>query len=222
MTSAEASAIVSCLSVPRVGTYKAACTPASGEDPHVAALRLYRWNVEVSAAFMAPIHLCEVAIRNAVSEALTAVYGPQWPWSASLRQALPTTTPPNYSPKRDLVKVAQNYATTGKVIPELKFVFWEKMFTSRHDNRLWNPHLRTVLPNLDPNKPIKMLRGEIRASLGEIRILRNRIAHHEPIFGRGLADDLDRLRGLVGHRSSEMRDWLNAVESVTSLMAAKP
>jgi hypothetical protein len=34
--------------------------------------------------------------------------------------------------------------TTGKVIPELKFVFWQKMFTGRHDVRVWDPHLRRV------------------------------------------------------------------------------
>ncbi|WP_246183114.1 hypothetical protein [Mycolicibacterium grossiae] len=43
----------------------------------------------------------------------------------------------------------------GKVIPELKFVFWENLFTRRHDGRLWNRHLRTVLPNLDASQPTK-------------------------------------------------------------------
>jgi len=34
------------------------------------ALKLYAWNAQISAAFFAPLHLCEVVIRNAVSEAI--------------------------------------------------------------------------------------------------------------------------------------------------------
>jgi hypothetical protein len=222
MTPAEAAAIAACLSPQRIATYTNACSPRAGEDQTVAALRLYRWNVEVSAALMVPIHLCEVAIRNAASDALTAVYGPRWPWSRSLAQALPAASARRYSATRDLAATARAHPTTGKVIPELKFVFWEKLFTSRHDQRLWRQHLHTVLPNLDTTKTIATLRNDIRADLGQIRELRNRIAHHEPIFRRQLADDLDALRRLVGYRSTEMRTWLDEVEEVTELIAAQP
>lgn len=221
MTPAEAVAIAACLSVPRLATYMTACNPVQGEDATVAALRLYRWNIEISAALMVPIHLCEVAIRNAVSDALTKVYGPQWPWSPGFAQALPNPHR-GYSPRRDLATVAQAQPTTGKVIPELKFVFWEKMFTTRHDGRLWNQYLNSVLPNLDRSKTVAQLRDGIRTDLGEIRILRNRIAHHEPIFTRQLANDFARLRRVIEHRSAEMRDWLDTAEAVTRVIAAKP
>ena len=64
--------------------------------------------------------------------------------------------------------------------------------------------------------------GDIRAKLGEVRVLRNRIAHHEPIFNRRHIDDLATMRALVGYKSTEMQDWLDAVEAVTALVATKP
>lgn len=221
MTPAEAAAIAACISTQRIATYTGACTPRGREDHTVAALRLYRWNIEVSAALMVPIHLCEVAIRNAAADALAAVYGPRWPWSPSLAQALPTARQ-SYSAAHDLAATARAQPTTGKVIPELKFVFWEKLFTSRHDGRLWRHHLHASLPNLDQTKTIATLRNDIRADLGEVRTVRNRIAHHEPIFSRQLSDDLDRLRRLVGYRSAEMRAWLDEVETATALINAGP
>jgi hypothetical protein len=81
MTPTDAAAISACLSVPRMSTYLAACRPDPSEDVTVAALGLYRWNVELSAALMVPIHLCEITLRNAASDAIEAVYGARWPWS---------------------------------------------------------------------------------------------------------------------------------------------
>lgn len=156
---------------------------------------------------MAPLHICEVVIRNAVSDALTAVYGANWPWSSVFEASLPSPTG-SYNPRTDLRSNRVRHATPGKVIPELKFVFWQKMFTSRFDVRLWNPHLRNVLPNLDPTKTVAQLRQEIYTDLEHVRLLRNRIAHHEPIFRRNLRDDLDKVAALVRCRCKLTADWM--------------
>lgn len=92
-----------------------------------------------------------------------------------------------FNPTKDLITARQNKATTGSVIPEFKFVFWQTMFTSRFDVRIWDPHLRAVMPHLDPSKTVQQLRGLIYTELEQLRKLRNRIAHHEPIFMRTLA-----------------------------------
>ena len=42
-------------------------------------------------------------------------------------------TPPSLRPKRDVISAWLNQRTTGKVIPELKFAFWQNIFTNRHD-----------------------------------------------------------------------------------------
>lgn len=108
------------------------------------------------------------------------------------------------------------------MIAELKFAFWESIFTSRHDTRLWTPHLRRVFPNVDNTMSVAQVRSDIRARLGHIRIVRNRIAHHEPIFERPIVDHLERIRTLVEHRSRTMLAWLDDVETVTALLANKP
>jgi hypothetical protein len=181
----------------------------------------YAWNAQASAALLAPLHICEVVIRNSVSDALEMVYGAMWPWSSGFEQSLPAPGI-GYSPRRDLQDVRKIQTSTGKVIPELKFVFWQKMFTSRHDNRLWNTHLTHVLPNLDPAKPVGQLRLEIYDSLEEIRKLRNRIAHHEPIFTRNLSGDLQRIVGLVGVRCKVTARWMMSNQQASAIIAQRP
>ena len=121
-------AVKNSLSLPRIGTYEAALDSAGNPITSRQALHLYAWNAQVSAALMAPLHICEVVVRNAVSDALEAVYGQNWPRSVGFEQSLPAPHY-GYSQLKDVRAACRAHNTTGKVIPELKFVFWQKMFT---------------------------------------------------------------------------------------------
>lgn len=116
-------------SSPRLQTYENAVGKTLECSPD--ALDLYMWNAKVSGAMLTQLHICEVVVRNAVSEALSSVYGPKWPRNTTFVRSLPTTTrPSNYSQKVDLLRTRERFDTTGKVIPELKFVFWQKMLNN--------------------------------------------------------------------------------------------
>lgn len=212
---ADAQAIRAALSQPRTQTY---LTAAGGDLER--ALKLYCWNARISAALMVPAHFAEVTTRNAAADALEAVYGPRWPWSASFERSLQSPQRV-YSPKRDLLSVRGRYATAGKVIAELKFAFWESLFTSRHDTRLWSPHIASVFPEA-PAMPPASLRDRVNKDLETIRRLRNRIAHHEPILSRNLLDDLNRMLDLVELRSRPTATWVRAMEEATVVLGERP
>ncbi|MDN5804393.1 MAG: hypothetical protein L0H26_07395 [Microlunatus sp.] len=212
---ANAAQIVEALSAPRLTKYCAA-EPVLDE-----ALELYAWNAQVSAALMVPAHFAEVVTRNAVSEALTSVYGERWPWSSVFEFSLPSPHSPAYNPRRDLQSVRGKHPTTGKVIADLKFVFWQKMFTARHDGRVWRHPILSLFPNAAEGDPVK-LRQRLYDDLEHIRRLRNRVAHHEPVIGRNLGDDLARMLELVAIRSAETGAWLNLIEQASSAIAARP
>ena len=142
-------------------------------------------------------------------------YGANWPWSPGFERSLPVPVRGAYNPRSDLDFHRRRQPTTGKIIPELKFVFWQKMFTSRYDARLWNPHLMRVLPNLDRTKTVSQLRADIYDDLEHVRTLRNRIAHHEPVFKRNLSGDLDKVTNLIRFRCNTTANWMLASQWVT-------
>ncbi|WP_341961004.1 hypothetical protein [Pseudomonas sp. RC10] len=187
-----------------------------------AGLKLYAWNARVSGTLLVPLHICEVVIRNAVADALEAMHGPQWPWNPGFERSLPRLGGPGYDAVSDLQNVRKKVATTGQVIAELKFVFWEKMFTSRHDHRIWNAHLRRVMPNLDDTKTIAENRKRIFEDLNKIRLLRNRIAHHEPIFARDLRGDFQRVQQLIAARCEISASWLFVEQQVIDTLKCRP
>lgn len=211
--------IKAALSAARLGTFEAAILPPG--PVLTGALALYAWNAQVSAAMLAPLHMCEVVIRNAVSEALATVYGPQWPWSHVFEASLPNPRV-GFNARRELMRSRAHQLSTGKVIAELKMVFWQKMFTARFDTRIWNPHLRTVMPYLDQIKTVQDLRRLIHTDLEQLRELRNRIAHHEPIFKRTLVSDFTKIQELIAFRCPTTSAWMVKNQQAQALIATKP
>ena len=203
------------LSAPRSSTY----TAATGGDT-IKAVELYGWNARVSAAFMIPAHFAEISTRNAAADVLERVYGPRWPWNTTFEASLPNTG--RYNPRQDLQKTRYWNQTTGKVIAELKFVFWQKLFTGRNDVRLWEPHIAWAFPHSAASMPAASLRDRIYQDLDNLRNLRNRIAHHEPVFTRNLLADLTRTIDLIELRNRSTSDWVRAMEDVTAVIAERP
>jgi hypothetical protein len=217
LSQAQVHAVFAALSQPRISRYLVACA-----SDQARALALYRWNAQASAAFMVPMHICEITLRNAIVGAIQDVYGVQWyvPGSA-FERSLPK---PNagYSPARDLHRSRKNQPSAGKVIPELKFMFWVSMLTARHDARLWRPYLAKHFPALPVGLSASAGRLLLHSRLDDIRKLRNRLAHHEPVFDRILVDEYEKIADVVRWVSPETMNWLSGFESVTRILRQRP
>lgn len=204
------------LSTARFSTYLEAKQECSQ-----AAFNLYQWNLQVSSAMLAPLHVFEVTLRNALSEALEEIHGERWPWSEGFLRSLPNP-PRGYSQEKDLRQTARNHDTTGKVIADLKFAFWDKILAKRFGAPIWKNKLRTVFPNAPRELSGDNLRKEIQLYTNDIRKLRNRIAHHEPIFQRQLDRDLRNMLTIISWRNYETMQWLEGIQQVSGILAERP
>lgn len=218
----QSNSIKDSLSAARIGTYENALGGLASVQRTEKALKLYMWNAQISAAFFVPLHVCEVITRNAVSEVLETVYGARWPWSPGFERSLPNPAH-GYKPKVDLMTVTRNQTTTGKVIPELKFVFWQKMLTGRFDSRLWSNHILTAFPHAAAQGlNAGQLRQNLYNDLETVRKLRNRIAHHEPIISRNLEDDFATIKRLIAYRCQHSLEWMQNNQMLLPLLTLKP
>lgn len=204
------------LSGPRFGTY---LREMAGDRDK--AMQLYAWNTEISAAFYVTLQFAEVAVRNGAVEAIEIEFGPNWHLNRGFSHTLRVMRR-GYQPRDDLSACARRLPTAGKVVAELKFAFWQHLFVTGQDARLWLPHFQTVFPGSDPAKPIPRRRTDMFDTIEKIREFRNRIAHHEPIFGRNLVEEKDRIRSVVAWRRPGSAAWLDSIETVTGLLARRP
>jgi hypothetical protein len=203
-----------------MATFEVATGFSAGTD----VLEKYSWHALTSAAFFASLHICEVAVRNGVASALELTYGPDWPWNPTFEHSLPNPRGPNFKPKDELLRARAKMAlgATGKVIAELKFAFWCHMFTSRHQVRIWDAHIRNMFPNLPTGYTPAQARQAIHNELDSLRKFRNRIAHHEPILADPLSHRKASIQTLLNWRCADILAWHLAWETVTPTMAAKP
>lgn len=211
----EQEKIKTVLSPARLSTYENAC------DTIPEALELYQWNANVSGAFLPCLHICEVAIRNAISEVLFKVHGQRWAWEMGFIRTLPNPRR-GYSAKENLEYVGKKFNNVNKIVPEMNFVFWQGMFTARYDNSLWLPHFKDTFGNANCSLGVAVLRASMYKDLEMIRKLRNRIAHHEPIFQKDLLASYQTIIEIVGYRCCATSQWLESNETVLELINNRP
>lgn len=150
------------------------------------AVFLYEKNTALSEALYGVTQAAEVTFRNAVHSALSDAAGPMWFDAMALEELQQTMVS---EAKYELEKSKRN-VTPGAVVAELGLGFWTALLSSKYEKRLWVPHLYKAFPNAwletqdrKGDRHRKAIdRAAIHLRLEEIRNLRNRIAHHEPII----------------------------------------
>lgn len=173
---------------------------AAGGD-RSKGLDLYEWSARMSAAIMHDVGHLEVAVRNAYNGALEARQPGPLHWTEDLGRYFPyrrgtaangTTIDRNDKPRRqvnDATRAAGGpSAPRGKVVAELTFGFWRYLTTRIHDGTLWVPYLRWGFPvGMNATGPVPLSRPVVDGAMGELHMLRNRVAHHEPLLSADLA-----------------------------------
>lgn len=176
------------------------------------ALRLYKENLEISIAFQIPLHFCEIAIRNAVAETLRKAHGRHWPWEPGVTRSLNDWS---LDTLKNAIGTKAKGRGIGSIVANLNFGFLEHMFTEDHSG-LWLYRIRNAFPNLPDNKNSDELRKILKDEINKVRILRNKIAHHERIIEStrdfNPTAELYRISKLIYWRSTAAAEWLKSFE----------
>ena len=98
--------------------------------------------------------------------------------------------------------------TPGRVVAELSFGFWTALTDKRYARSLWVPHLCKAFLHR------RMNHKTAHARLDGIRKLRNRVAHHEPIMSRNLAQDLEEVIETIGWICPTTAAWVDETNTL--------
>ncbi|MGH2410757.1 MAG: hypothetical protein ACRDGS_10365 [Chloroflexota bacterium] len=149
-------------------------------------LARYLWNIRLSESLYPVLQALEVALRNSINTAFAQGSGRQ-DWYDSTRGQFCLD-------QRQRQEVADAKATLtknrkphrpGRVVAELRFGFWTSLFNvayqtgGKRGTRLWPQLLPAVVPSM-PRR--KRTRATISMTLNDVRTLRNRVFHYEPIW----------------------------------------
>jgi len=198
------------LSEPRFEPY----LDAAGDHRH--ALALYVWDGTLAAACLEVARDVEVLLRNAVHRTLRDARPPNALQSWLLDGGL--LAPREIERVRDAVTLARRSRrvdTEDGVVAALPFGFWVRLFGTRYEE-LWRRTLRTAFPHGDGT------RHQIAGLTNRIAQMRNRIAHHEPLFNQPVLDRHDDLLALASAIDSGAGAWIEQRSRVRPTVRARP
>lgn len=201
------------LSSSRLGTYRRS---SAGPDE---AIRLYTWNIEISSAIWSELHAMEVIVRNTMHDTLASGLG-RADWWNHARINFHQVGKDQLSKAQDdaIEACARKHRPTvpEDVVAALSFGFWTGLAghgkTQQYETMLWQPYLHKAFPGYFGT------RGALSADLDIIRKLRNRIAHHEPIFDRNHWGDHLRIVKIAGYIDADAAIYIDTQSRVDSVL----
>jgi len=187
------------------------------------ALALYEENSFLAESFYFPLQSIEVTLRNAFSALFVKKTNvPTWYHATIMVKGRRTDllrAPQRAKVDEEIARLNTENGTKPSwtlkpcdVIASLSFGFWVSLSDSFYKDHLWTSTIG--LHDAFPNFGRRPVRDEIFKRLDSLRRLRNRIAHHEPIFRRDLGLDFSNIVEAVNWINPTAAAWTRSKSKV--------
>ncbi|KGF01836.1 hypothetical protein [Actinomyces sp. S4-C9] len=232
--------VIEGLSVARMYPYMERC---SGNRK--AALNLYRWHGELTAAVQTVLGNTEVVLRNAIDQELQAWNQAQIPGTDSwlLQEPAAPLRSLSAAKRKDALRRAKAQAasrpvehhrycqevTHDDVLAQIMFGMWRDLLPNHlpganpelraniNRARIWNEALCCAFPHVDD------VNGEITFwRVAHLHRLRNRVSHVEPLLNVDVNTQIQEAFDLVASINPVVADWLTGISQVSAVIARRP
>lgn len=184
------------------------------------ALKLYMWNSEISAEIFRVLADVEVFLRNAIDrelQKLNVTLGNDMSWLDDLKQFIPPIRRIEIERAKYFVVADGKPLDHPSIVSQLNFGFWRSFLVRWNKDNLWPNALRFAFPH-SPSRQPEYIFTRVR----HLHVLRNRIAHHEPIHNRDIAHDFQICMEVLNAISPVIAEWSNQNSRVPQVLAEKP
>lgn len=176
------------------------------------AFNLYLYNARLSKAFLFPLHILEVTLRNRMNSIFISEHQQDWPHQISFRSCLSSEALNSL----DTAISRANTHRTDDIVATLSFDFWSNLFRPEYDRDFWQKHMSSLIPSFT------ISRRDFQRKIKDINHFRNRIAHHEPIHHLALRDIHSNILEVLTWLSNETRDWVHHYSSLNQAIMTAP
>lgn len=143
----------------------------------------YQWNTALSEELYPSLAALETALRNTLHDTFTTQQNGNDFWFRSVLE--PKQLREYANAHAGLIQGGLTTSPSGKIVAELNFWFWTSILSNLF-GQLWADSKCALLYMASPNLPsMPNPRYEVSDRCNDIRLLRNRVMHHEPI-SRGM------------------------------------
>lgn len=176
------------------------------------AFNLYLYNARLSKAFLFPLHILEVSLRNRINLLFSKKYRGDWPKDPAFQSIL---TSESLSSLNTAIERA-NTSKTEDIVATLSFDFWSNLFRPDYDRSIWQTQMRNLLPNEN------LTRRTFQNVVKDINRFRNRVAHHEPIHHMDISKFHSTIIDVIGWICVDTQDWVKHHSTVHQVIRTAP
>ncbi len=154
---------------------------SDGDSPDKVLAR-YHANIVLSEAMIPALHYFEISFRNRIDQVFKKYYASEW-----------LTNTPNQLmvSAQDIKKINEIISKVRRenkrlpihddIVAQMTFGFWCSFLHRKYDPVIW--HRKDAIKIIFPNLPrANKKRSYIEHKIFKIKEIRNRIAHHEPVW----------------------------------------
>jgi len=178
------------------------------------------WNIALSEALYPGLAALEVSLRNSIHNAISSDRGTDlWYYEPALLE--PQQLREFSNARFSLFRAHGNHPEIGRIVAELTFGFSVTLLSRNYQHTLWNPNnaslLRAVVPHFSGPA---FQRQRIHETCNELRKLRNRVFHHEPVWNRAtLMQDHQNIHAAIGWISPSVLGTMQSVDRFADVYA---
>ena len=175
------------------------------------AFRLYLWNAEIGSAFYLPVQAVEIVLRNQINRVLARRFAPNWWQDETFAQLIGHQSCLMLKSRVAALRSNGKPIVPSDMVASISFGFWVTLIRKQP---------RMILKRLSLAEPNE--RDDLPTQVNLVHQLRNRIAHHEPIFRRDLLADHGIAMRLLRILCPATHDWIRPHCRVPQLVRRKP
>ncbi|MDR7102818.1 hypothetical protein [Croceicoccus sp. BE223] len=172
----QVNAFVNAISKARLSKYM---TVANGV--YCDALKLYLWKSQLSQSLYLGLQTWEILFRNKMNAFFIYKYGDKWPWSEQAERNFSHNDRRRLSECIDRLErdMSPSKPTTDQIVADLSAGFWVSQLGSNYQAQYgWKANIKFRIFTNDHSITL----DDASAISDDLLDLRNRVAHHEPIF----------------------------------------
>ncbi|MDT3329454.1 Abi family protein [Microbacterium sp. KSW-18] len=202
---------------------------ASSRNPY-EALRRYDWNSKLSSALFETIGHFEVDLRTTIDAALTERHifkKRSGDWLDNAHDELSERAGEALAKAREDAIAnrrtghGDHQSGRGHVIAELNFSFWRRLLDRRYEQSHGSAIMRRY-PDLRRLGTTNADMSPLRDLVEPIYALRNRIAHHEPVWRLSWRQRNEDMLRLIRASSPELASWVEKKCRLGEVAAMNP
>lgn len=210
----------------RMSAYDTAATLAAQQQGlTVDSLDFYVYNMALAGALLGPLHMLEVITRNAMHHELATFAGQEDWW---VRGSKVTLLDRHYIRVADFEKkVRRDLRGTrplvpGDIVAASDLGFWTGLLGKGSSadgadyEQLWKDVTKRAFPNT------RQKRDQVWPKFNALRVVRNRVGHHEHIFRTDPNRNLATIVELIGFVSPPLAEWVDDRSRVADVSARHP